>query len=65
MVTTSFVILHTGPGLDITLFEYLFRVVLYLLVFSSVAGIVFWGIDTVRAIHSGVVDTWNDGKSDL
>jgi hypothetical protein len=60
MVLPSLVILHTGTGLDTTLFEYLSRVALYLFAFSGIAGIVFWGIDVVRTIHSGIVDIWDE-----
>jgi hypothetical protein len=65
MTPTSPVILHGGPGLDITLLEYLVRVVLYLFAFGSVAVVVSWGIDVIRAVRSGIVETRDDGNADL
>lgn len=63
MVPTTFVILH-GFGPEITLLEYLIRIVLYLSAFGGVAAIVFWGLDGVSAIHSGVVEKWSGEKDD-
>ncbi|MBX0296826.1 hypothetical protein [Haloarcula nitratireducens] len=63
-ICTAPIILHGGAGLEITLFEYLFRVGLYLLAFSSIAGIVFWGIDVIRSTHPELVDAGGDGKND-
>jgi hypothetical protein len=65
MTPTSFVILHGGPVLEITLLEYLFRVVLYLFVFGGIAIIVFWALGVVSVIHSGVVEKWSGGENDL
>ena len=64
VASTPFVILHGGTGLDITLLEYLFRVVLHLLGFGGVAGIALWGMDAARTVRSGVAETWGDGKND-
>ena len=64
MAPTTFVLLH-GFGPEITLLEYLFRVVLYLFAFGGVAVIVFWGLDVVRTVHSRVVEKWDGGENDL
>ena len=63
MTSASFVILH-GFGLEITLLEYLFRVVLYLFAFGGIAVIVFWGLEGTSAIQSGVVEKWSGEKND-
>ena len=65
MAPPSFVVLHGGPGLEITLLEYLFRVVLYLFTFGGVAVIVFWGLDVIRTVHSRVEKKWGGGENDL
>ena len=63
MAPATFVILHSA-GFEITLLEYLSRVVLYLFAFGGVAAIVFWGTDAVRAVRSGVVERWGGGEND-
>ena len=65
MTPASFIILHGGFGLEITLFDYLIRVVLYLFAFGGIAVIVFWGLDVVRAIRSRIVDKWSSRENDL
>ncbi|WP_167768549.1 hypothetical protein [Haloarcula amylovorans] len=60
---TIHIILHNEAGLEITLFESLFRVGIYLLAFGSIASVVFWGIDVARSIHSEVVNTWGDEQN--
>ncbi|GAA0241850.1 hypothetical protein [Haladaptatus pallidirubidus] len=64
MAPTSFVILHGGSVLEITLIEYLFRLVLYLFVFGGIAIIVFWGLEVVSVISSEVVKKWSGAKND-
>ena len=64
MTPASFVVLH-GFGPEITLLEYLFRVVLYLFTFGGVAAIVFLGLDVVRTIHSGGVEKGDGGEDNL
>ncbi len=56
--------LHGGTGLEITLIEYLFRVVLHLFAFGGIAVIVFWGLEGVSAIHSGVVEERSGREND-
>jgi hypothetical protein len=63
MASASFVILHGGPVLEITAFEYLFRVVLYLFAFGGIAAIIFWGLGVISAIHSAVSEK-RGGKND-
>ena len=52
MTPALFTILHGGYGLEITLLEYLFRVLLHLLAFGGVAVLVFWWLGVVKVIHS-------------
>ena len=63
MTPAFFVILH-GFGLEITLLEYLIRVVLYLFAFGGIAVVVFWWLEGVSAIHSGVGEKWSGEKND-
>ena len=56
---TSSVVFHGGVGLELTLLEYLSRVVFYLFAFGGVAVVIFWGTDVVRGVRSGVVEKLN------
>lgn len=64
MVPASFVILHGGHVLEITLLEYLFRVVLYLFAFGGIAAMVFWGLEGASTSYSRVVKKWSGGEND-
>ena len=64
MTPTTFVILHGGSGLEITLLGYLFRVVLHLFAFGGVVVLVLWGLDVVGNIHSGTMEKWNSEEND-
>lgn len=55
MVPPLFTILHSSPGMEIALLEYLYRVFLHLLAFGGIAALVFWGLGSVKAIHSSFV----------
>ena len=55
MTLASFPILHGGYGLELTLLEYLFRVLLHLLAFGGIAALVFWGSGVVKAVRSTFV----------
>ena len=59
----TFVILH-GVGFEITLLEYLSRVVLHLFALGGVAAIVLWGTDAVRTVRSTVVESWGSWEND-
>ena len=65
MAPIAFAVLHGGAGLEITLLEYLYRVLLYLFAFGGVAAIVFWGLGTARAIHSRVIEDWDREENEL
>lgn len=62
MAPASVVVLHGGAALEITLLEYLFRVVVYLFAFGGVAVVGFCGLEVVSAIRSRVVE--GDGAND-
>ena len=61
MILESIVILH-GNGAEISLLEYLFRVVLYLAAFGCLAAVVLWGRE-LSARFKGVVGL-NGGRNE-
>ena len=52
MIASSFILLHGGQGLEMTLLTYLYRVLLYLLVFGGIGVLVFWWLDVVEVVRS-------------
>ncbi|MFC4550104.1 MULTISPECIES: hypothetical protein [Halorussus] len=61
---TSAVVFHGGVGFELTLLEYLSRVVFSLFAFGGVAVVVFWGTDVVRGVRSRVVEKLNRREND-
>ena len=55
MTLAPFSILHGGYGLELTILEYLFRVLLHLLAFGGIAAFVFWGSGVVKTVCSTFV----------
>ena len=64
MIPAIPVILHGVAGPEVTLLEYLSRVVLYLFAFGVVAVTVFWGTDVVCDIRTRVGEAWAGGEND-
>ena len=50
MLSTSFVVLHTGHA--VTLVEYLFRVLVYLLAFAGIGVTVFSSLRVIGIVRS-------------
>jgi len=52
MLSISFAVLHTGHG--VTLAEYLFRVFVYLLLFTGIGVTTFWGVRVIGTVRSEI-----------
>ncbi|MFC7237661.1 hypothetical protein ACFQS4_05425 [Saliphagus sp. GCM10025317] len=65
MIFESIIILHGGSVVEVTLLEYLLRVVLYLFAFGGIAAFVVWGLETASAIRSRTVKKRRQGERGL
>jgi hypothetical protein len=52
LISTLVVILHTGEA--VTLSEYLFRVLVYLLAFAGVGVTIFWCVRVIEVVRSEI-----------
>jgi len=52
LISTLIVVLHTGEA--VTLVEYLFRVLVYLLAFAGIGVTIFWGVRVIEIVHSEI-----------
>lgn len=51
MLSTWFVVLHAPQS--VTLVEYLFRVLVYLLPFIGIGVTILWGVRVIGIVHEG------------
>jgi hypothetical protein len=52
MISIWFVVLHTGQG--VSLVEYLFRVLVYLTLFTGIGVTVFWVVRMIEIVQSKI-----------
>jgi len=52
MLSTPLAVLHTGQA--VTLFEYLFRVLVYLLAFAGIGVTIYWGLRVIGVVPSEI-----------
>ena len=52
LISTLIVVLHAGEA--VTLVEYLFRVLVYLLAFGGIGVTIFWGVRIIEIVHSEI-----------
>lgn len=64
MVLPTFVLLHVGHGLELTLLEYLARVLLHLLALGGVALVVLRLADVAGALRSAFHARRDGGETD-
>ncbi len=54
MLSETVIVLHVGYGQEVTILEYLYRVVLYLVAFGVIALLVYWGMNAIETIRPRV-----------
>jgi len=52
LISTGVVVLHAGEA--VTLSEYLFRVLVYLLAFAGLGVTIFWSVRVTEIVHSEI-----------
>lgn len=52
LISTLVVVLHTGEA--VTLSEYLFRVLVFLLAFGALGVTIFWGVRVIEIVRSEI-----------
>ncbi len=52
VISTVVVVLHAGEA--VTLAEYLFRVLVYLLAFAGIGVTIYWGVRVIEIVQSAI-----------
>lgn len=59
--SVAFVVLHTSHGAEVTFTEYLFRVLVSLLLIGALGVTAFWTVRALGVVSSGLHRRW-DGR---